>query len=239
MVYVSAHRGGSEIAEPATYDAYNSAIKSGAEYAEFDIRKTLDNVMVVYHDAFIARTSKLVNDVPYSELCDYVGYEVPKVNNVMELLARKMIGHLDLKEIGYEEEVIKLALRTFGMQNFIATTLEDVSIVNIKKAHPKVETALSLGRSLDEFPRSRWVAIRRSEIFPVSRLRACGADRAAINYKLAPYGVINSCRRNAFRVMVWTVDASNLIDQFLADKRVSVLITNRPAYTVSRRAAIT
>jgi hypothetical protein len=35
--------------------------------------------------------------------------------------------------------------------------------------------------------------------------------------------------------MVWTVDADDLIDQFLADDRVSVLITNRPGYAVRRR----
>ena len=35
--------------------------------------------------------------------------------------------------------------------------------------------------------------------------------------------------------MVWTVDADNLIDRFLADERVNVLITNRPKYAVGRR----
>jgi hypothetical protein len=38
----------------------------------------------------------------------------------MRLLAGKVFGHLDLKEMGYEEEVIKLALETFGAGNFVA-----------------------------------------------------------------------------------------------------------------------
>jgi hypothetical protein len=38
--------------------------------------------------------------------------------------------------------------------------------------------------------------------------------------------------------MVWTVDADDLIDQFLEDERVDVLITNRPGYAVRRRAAL-
>lgn len=238
MVNISAHRGGSEIAQAATYDAYNSAVKSGAEYVEFDIRKTLDNVMVVYHDTYIAHTSRAVGDTSYNELCDHVGYEVPKVNEIMGLLAGKMIGHLDLKEVGYEEEVITLAMRTFGAGNFIATTLEDVSIMNIKKAYPEVKTALSLGRSLDDLPRSRWLTTRRSEIFPISRLRACGADWVALNYKLARFGVMSSCRRHEIGVMVWTVDTDDRIDRFLADSRIRVLITNRPGYAVTRRTAI-
>jgi hypothetical protein len=35
--------------------------------------------------------------------------------------------------------------------------------------------------------------------------------------------------------MVWTVDSDDLIDRFLADERVNVLITNRPKYAVCRR----
>jgi glycerophosphoryl diester phosphodiesterase len=156
----------------------------------------------------------------------------------MQLLAGKMIGHLDLKEIGYEEEVINAAIDAFGVDNFIATTLEDVSIENIKRTFPKVKTALSLGRDLKEFPRSQWAGIRRGELFPISRLRASGSDWVAVNYKLARLGVIRACKSNDIGIMVWTVDSDELIDQFLRDERVDVLITNRPEYASRRRASI-
>jgi glycerophosphoryl diester phosphodiesterase len=238
VVLVSAHRGGSEEAQPATYEAYEHALSSGAEYAEFDIRKTGDGVLVVYHDAHADHTGPAVASLSYGELCDRLGYSVPRVLDVMELLAGKLIGHLDLKEIGYEEEVVNAAIDAFGMDNFIATTLEDVSIENIKRMFPKVKTALSLGRDLKEFPRSQWAGIRRGELFPISRLRACGSDWVAVNYKLGRLGVIKTCKRNDIGIMVWTVNSDELIDQFLRDKRVDVLITNRPEYTVKRRAAI-
>jgi glycerophosphoryl diester phosphodiesterase len=239
MVKISAHLGGSEMAAPATYDAYSTALQSGAEYAEFDIRKTEDKVLVVYHDAYAGNAKRPIRSISYKELCDQMGFQVPRVNEVMELLAGKMAGHLDLKEIGYEEEVIDMALGTFGADNFIATTLEDVSVANIKRAFPQVKTALSLGRNLDDLPRLRRAAIRRTEIFPISRVHACGADWVAMNFKLARFGVISTCVRNAVGVMVWTVDEDSSIDQFLADKRINVLITNRPSYAVARRAAMT
>jgi glycerophosphoryl diester phosphodiesterase len=239
MVQISAHRGGSEETEPATYQAYEHALTSGAEYAEFDIRKTRDNIMVVYHDANAAHTGPLVSDLTYEALCDHLGYIVPKVANVMDMLAGKLIGHLDLKEIGYEEDVIKLALSKFGAGNFIATTLEDVSVAAIKRAFPYVRTALSLGRDLNEVPRSRWVSVRRSELSPLSRLRKCGSDWAAVNYKLARLGVVDKCAQNNIGVMVWTVDSEEMIDLFLADSRIDVLITNRPEYAVRRHAELT
>jgi glycerophosphoryl diester phosphodiesterase len=48
-VSISAHGGGSEHAPPATYEAYKRSVTSGAEYVEFDIRRTLDDVLIVYH----------------------------------------------------------------------------------------------------------------------------------------------------------------------------------------------
>lgn len=239
MVQISAHRGGSEKVNPATYEAYEVALTSGAELAEFDIRRTKDNVLVVYHDARSGHTGPLVADLVYEELCDELGYMVPKVAEVMALLAGKMIGHLDLKEIGYEQEVIALALAKFGLENFVVTTLEDVSIANIKRAFPTVKTALSLGRDLKEIPPRRWARVRRSEIFPLSRLRSCGADWVAVNYKLARLGVINACRRSGIGIMVWTVDTDALIDHFIVDQRIDVLITNRPQHAVQRRIELT
>lgn len=238
MVSISAHRGGSEGVRPATYEAYRHALSSGAEYAEFDIRKTGDGVLVVYHDAHASHTGPAVADLSYNELCDRLEYDVPRVLEVMDLLAGTMTGHLDLKEIGYEEEVINAAIDAFGTDNFVATTLEDASVENIKRAFPKIKTALSLGRDLKEFPRSEWAGIRRGEIFPMSRLRASGSDWAAVNYKIGRLGVIRACKRNGIGIMVWTVDSDELIDHFLRDERIDVLITNRPEYASSRRAAL-
>jgi glycerophosphoryl diester phosphodiesterase len=235
---ISAHRGGSEHASAATYEAYKDAAGTGAEYAEFDIRKTRDGVLVVYHDQHAGEAGQLVRDLPYEQLCDLLGYPVPRVGDVMQVLAGKVTGHLDLKETGYEAEVINLALDTFGPGNFVATSLEDASILSIKQGFPEVTAALSLGRDLAEIPRARWASVRYSERFPLRRIRACRADWVAVNHKLARLGVLRSCSRNGIGAMVWTVDPDDLIAHFLADERVDVLITNRPAYAVRRRAEL-
>jgi len=235
---ISAHRGGSEHAAAATYEAYKSAADTGAEYAEFDIRRTRDGVLVVYHDPHAGEAGPLVKDLPYEQLCDMLGYAVPRVEDVMQLLAGKVIGHLDLKETGYEAEIVNLALDTFGLGNFVATSLEDVSILSIKQGFPEVTAALSLGRDLADIPRARWASVRYSERFPMRRIRACRADWVAVNHKLARLGVLRLCSQNGIGAMIWTVDADDLIDQFLKDERVEVLITNRPEYAVCRRAGL-
>jgi glycerophosphoryl diester phosphodiesterase len=238
VVQISAHKGGSERARPQTYEAYQDTLASGAEYAEFDIRRTADDVLVIYHDAAAGRDGPRLADVGYQELCDRAGYPVPRAEDVMQLLGGRLAGHLDLKETGYEERVISLALAAFGGGNFVATTLEDVSVRRIKQAFPAVRTALSLGRDLQPIPRRRWAGVRRGELFPLRRLRACGADLAAVNYKLARLGVLGTCARHGIPAMIWTVDADELIDRFVTDPRIAVLITNRPRQAVRRRAEL-
>ena len=239
-VAISAHKGGSDGAisgheTAVTYETYKDAIGSGSEYVEFDIRRARDGVLVVYHDEHAGDSGLLVKDLPYGQLCEVLGYAAPRVKDVMRLLGGKAIGHLDLKEVGYEAEVIDLALETFGPGNFVATSLEDASILTIKEDFPQVTAALSLGRDLAEVPRTKRASVRYSELFPLRRIRACRADWVAVNYKLARWGVLKLCSRHGIGAMVWTVDADHMIDQFLADERVNVLITNRPRYAVGRR----
>lgn len=156
----------------------------------------------------------------------------------MGLIAGRLLGHLDLKETGYEAEVVGLASSILGPENFVATTLEDVSVAAIKRAFPEVRTALSLGRSLGDVPRRRWAAIRHSELYPLRRIQACGADWVAANYRLARLGVARACHQQGIGIMVWTVDAEPLIDHFLLDRRIDVLITNRPRQATQRRTEL-
>lgn len=235
MVLISAHCDHSPGAGPVTCETYASTAACGAEYAELDIRRTADGVLVAYHDARAGRGGPPVAELGYRQLCDRLGYPVPAVADVMHLLAGRVMAHLDLKETGYETEVIALASAVLGPGNFVATTLEDGSVAAIKRAFPEVRTALSLGRSLRGIPRHRWAAVRHSELFPLPRVRACGADLVAVNYRLARLGVARACHRHGIGIMVWTVDPDPLIERFLCDRRIEVLITNRPGHAVRRR----
>jgi glycerophosphoryl diester phosphodiesterase len=237
-VAVSAHQGGSELVRPSSYEAYEQAAATGAEYVEFDIRRTRDRVLVVCHDGQAGRPGRPVPELTYGQLCEASGYPVPRVGEVMRLLAGQVTGHLDLKETGYEAEVIELALATFGPGRFVATTLEDASIAAIKRAYPEVRTALSLGRGLGDVPPWRWPALRASELFPLDRIRRCGADWVAVNHQIARLGILGTCQRHGIGVMVWTVDSDRLISSYLADPRVDVLITNRPRRAVQLRAGL-
>ena len=198
----------------------------------------MDGELAACHDAR-TRQGEALAAISYARLCELAGYQVPRVADVMALIAGKATGHLDLKDTGGEEMVVEMALDILGPGNFVVTTLEDESVAAaIKARFPEVPAALSLGRDLREVPRSRRAAIRLSELFPMRRLRACRADWAAVNHRLARAGVLAQCHRAGIKTMIWTVDEDAEMSRWLADPRVTVLITNRPADAVALRASL-
>ncbi|MFI6931326.1 glycerophosphodiester phosphodiesterase family protein [Streptomyces sp. NPDC050287] len=232
---VSAHRGGSELAGAATWEAYEDAVRSGAEYAEFDIRRTSDGVLVVYHDARVAPAGPPLSTLTHAELSARAGYAVPAVEDVMSLIAGKLVGHLDLKEVGYERAVIDRATALLGADGFVATTLEDRSVAAIARAFPRARTLLSLGRDRREIAPARLAATRLSELLPIRRVRACGASGVAVHHRLARAGVLREAARHGLFTMVWTVNEDLPLRTFLADPRVDVLVTDRPRRALALR----
>ena len=232
MAAISAHG-----PRTGTIEMYANALETGAEYVEFDIRRTADGELAAFHDARTSQGDPLAA-ISYSRLCELAGYPVPRVTEVMAAIAGKATGHLDLKDTGAEDTVVEMALDILGPGNFVVTTLEDQSVAAIKARFPSVPVALSLGRDLDEVPRSRRAATRLSELRPMRRLRACRADWVAVHRRLASAGVLAQCHRAGIEAMVWTVDEDAEMRRWLTDQRVTVLITNRPADAVALRASL-
>ncbi|GAB3504769.1 glycerophosphodiester phosphodiesterase family protein [Amycolatopsis cihanbeyliensis] len=232
---ISAHRGGGEDAPPATLDAYKKSLETGAEYVEFDVRRTRDGELVIFHDERAGRGGPRVDSIGYRELCERAGYHVPELGEVLELIAGEVAGHLDLKETGYEWEVLGLAVEVLGADGFVVTSLEDVSIARIKRTHPGVRAALSLGRELGSHGWHRQVELRHGELFPLRRIRACGADWVAVQHLLARLTVLGLCARHGIGAMVWTVNDDRRIGRLLTDPRVDVLVTDRPRRAVELR----
>lgn len=233
---ISAHADHSARAKNRTIEAYREAVATNADYVEFDIRQTADGELVAFHDPATSQGHPL-SAVGYAQLCDLAGYEVPKVADVLAVIKGHAKGHLDLKETGYEHQLVQLTLDVLGPGEFIVTSLEDASVAAIRSRFRDVDevpVALSLGRRLNGVPRLDRLQARVSEVWPASRLRACGADWVAVDRRLALTGVAGRCRRQHWRVMVWTVNTEQEIRYWLR-RRIGVLVTDRPALAAAIR----
>ena len=86
-----------------------------------------------------------------------------------------------------------------------------------------------------------WAAMtaRLAELFPGPRLKRSHADFVAAHQQLARIRLLRYCERKRLPVWVWTVDETDEIARFMADPRVTTLITNRPDIALRMRAAKT
>lgn len=224
---ISAHRGGREAAPAGTLAAFKAAVDSGAEYVEFDVRRTADGTWVIHHDSHSGERRRPVAELRYDELCAEAGAAVPRATEVMELVAGRARGHVDLKCSGNEREIVGAGIDILGADGFVATTEDPASIASVKAFEPAVRTALSVSR-----------AVRRSRQFDAGWIRGTGTDWIALNHRIASRDALRQCRRSGLGVMLWTVNDSAAIAQHLTGGQVEVLITDRPLYATRVRARV-
>jgi glycerophosphoryl diester phosphodiesterase len=218
---ISAHSGGGERARPGSLAAYQAVVSSGAEYAEFDVRRADDGTLLAQHSAPAQHPD---------------GSPALAAAEVMRVLADGGVrGHVDLKGVGFEREAVELALASLGPDGFVVTTADPEAVTVIGAEFPAVPVGLSVGFGpasiTRDLRRLRWPLS-----FPLAAVRASGADWVAMNYRYARPDVLDRCVAAGLRIMVWTVNDDRRLTRFLADPRVAVVVTDRPEHAVALRA---
>jgi glycerophosphoryl diester phosphodiesterase len=232
---ISAHRGGLVVAGQSAADRYRHAIALGVDYVEFDVRRTKDRVMAICHDDCTV-SGRPIREFAYGDLTDELGSEALTFDELLEVAAGRVGLHLDLKESGYEAEVVERALAACPIDRLVITS-GDEAVRSIKQQYPEVRAGLSLGDELLGAPPWVRLSTRLSEVFPGRRLERCHADLVAVHHQLAEISVLRHSARHGIPAWVWTVDEEAAMARFLADGRVAALITNRPEAALRIRSA--
>ena len=208
-------------------DRYRRAIDLGVDYVELDVRRTVDGAYVIYHEPRTPAGHN-IGRVSRADFMAELGPDALDLPMLIDLVSERAGLHIDLKETGYEADIVHFVLAAFNESQFVVTSLDDVSIRVIKERYPSVQAGLSLGRDLDHADPRRRLAVRLSELFPASRLSACRADFVAVHKRLATLRVLAYCARAKIPAWVWTLDNEADTARFWFDPRVAVVITDRP-----------
>jgi glycerophosphoryl diester phosphodiesterase len=219
---VVGHRGSSEGVLPGSLASYDAALAAGVEMVEVDVRQDADGALLALHEP--------AGTLPPAEVAAAAG--------VLEVAARVARAGaalmLDLKEIGSEVETVDAVLDVLPAERIVVSTMEDVSVAALRRARPRLEVGLSVGREW----RRPYVRSRLSEAFPAARARACGATFLSVNRRLVPTGVLARAGRAGLPVYLWTVDDDRELERRLADPRLRGVVTNRPRRALELRAVL-
>jgi len=207
-------------------DRYRQAIALGVDYVELDVRRTKDGVTVIFHDDRTA-SGRDVRALAYGDMAAEVGLEALTLDELLEIAAGRVGLHLDLKEPGYEAELVRTVLDRCAVDEFVITSGVD-EIRTIKAAFPQVRGGLSMGDDLTRV--ASWLKVRERlrEFFPRRFIERSRADFIAVHQDVAAFSALRYCEREHIPAWVWTVDNERSIARFIGDRRVTALITNRP-----------
>lgn len=220
---VIAHRGASALAQHEnTLEAFKIAIDLKADMVEFDVRRTRDDVLIVFHDETLG--GNRISDMTYNrinELAAKENYRVPELLEVLELCRGRIKLDIELKESGYEKRVVSMVKEMYGYGEFSIKSFKDRVSYNVKSVDSRVRTGLLVGRKNASFGE------RLNEYFPKRRMKACGADFISPNYILCTRAFIHRMKKDGILVYAWTVNDEKVMNRLIG-KGVDAIITDRP-----------
>lgn len=233
---IDAHGGECGIPDLPAGERYRRAIALGVDFVEVDIRRSTDGEFFTYHDD---RTPSglAVCDLSYRMLEQELGADLVKVTDVIDMVDGRAGLHVDVKEEGYEAEIVRFIQQGCKTSEVVFTS-GDAPIRRIKELFPNVRAGLSLGDDLQGAPPWRYCQVRWGKAYPSLRLQRCRADFAAVDQRPARLRVLDYCAGVKMPAWVWTVNREADIKSFLRDPRVAVLITDRPDVALRFRSGV-
>ena len=133
-----------------TLASVNDAIELKVEMVEVDIRQTKDSQIVCFHDPDIQ--GELIRDLDYSEIIEKDS-QIPTLEQVLWSAKGKIGIEIELKEPGYELEVVSIARDYFNYDKFVLKSFHPQVVEQVKEIDQKIFAGLLVGSdySLEQF----------------------------------------------------------------------------------------
>ena len=223
------HKGADHIAPGNTLASFDAALAAGVDMVEFDVLRVADGRLVLAHDLRdSARPGVLTLDEGLDHLVSeaYAGIELD----------------VDLKQPGYEREVID-ALRARNLiERSLISTMEEESLPVVRELEPRVRVGWSvpkMRRNPLSNPLTRPLALlgayeyrRRLAGRVRQRLQAGEIDAVMAHFAVVDRRLVRVVKENGGELYVWTVDEPKRI-ALLERLGVSGIISNDPRLFVS------
>lgn len=232
---IIAHRGGEKGIKQNTLDAFHSAREIGADAVEFDIRQSGDRRLVVYHNPKIR--GRQISSLSYTQVNDLAsreGIHIPTVEEALVSLRGKRVI-ADLKERGYEQEVVKTLMRDIPKEDLIISSTFPESLRRIKEIDPDIKTSLVLPSG----PQYLKTNTRKLlGILPWQDLRTSQADYVSVNGSNINSRFYQNAMKGDASVLVYGVDNKQEEEKLLRNPAVAGIITYNPKQVLELKSSL-
>ena len=213
-----------------TLASVNDAIELKVEMVEVDIRQTKDSQIVCFHDPDIQ--GELIRDLDYSEIIEKDS-QIPTLEQVLWSAKGKIGIEIELKEPGYELEVVSIARDYFNYDKFVLKSFHPQVVQRVKEIDQKIFAGLLVGSafSLEQ------LFFTLKEAFTCTNFKQTNADFISPYYKIFEAGWFSRFTRNNVPIQVWTVNDVESI-RTLINQQVHSIITDIPEGAIGIRESL-
>ena len=230
-ILVIAHRGASKIAPENTLLAFKKAIELNADYIEFDVQITKDDVIVVIHDEDIERVTGhegLIKEMTLEQLkkIDFgEGEKIPTLKEVISQIGGKIGFNCEIKVEKITQKVISLFQEGNVLESVIISSFLHDELLNIKNFDANVKLA-SL-EPTEYRGKYEWDLKKEMIDFCIKN------ELYAINplYSLVDEKFVEYAHDNGIKVFPWTVDTRLGIKKMIKSEADGI-ITNDVEKTI-------
>lgn len=232
---IFAHRGCEKWNAPASSELLK------ADYVELDIRKTIDDVLVISHGRSLKNSVRrvLVDTHKYDDLVKKTGRRLPKLEEVVEELRGKLLFNLDLHQQNLAKDIKKFIKHHNLSKEVIIDSSRHEDLQELSSFFPEAQFAYGFNYKdnlgLESYRVFRGIAyFSYFALFPfwpqliklVAR-RTPFVPAASIYYRIANKGVVDFFHSRDIPVYVWCVKEEEDMKRMIA-LGVDGIKTNKP-----------
>lgn len=234
---VIAHRGGALESTENTIDAFQRAVKIGADGIETDIRLTREGVVVVYHDEYFGRVeglperqrTRLISDLTYSEITaqtlipvgdDNGSRRVPTLNDLLGNV-KSVLLNIELKRCTRFDELVNKTIAALkGFPELDRVVLETPSLETAQKVRAAIGPRLKL--HINPGYDSSVPYLQSLE-----RVLKFKPHSVSVSFKKLSREIVELAHKAGVEVWVWTVNSPD-IAQAMSLLGVDAVKTDQP-----------
>lgn len=239
---VIAHRGASHSAPENTLAAFKSALDMGVDMIELDVRSTLDNEIVVYHDANLKRTSsieKKVIDMTKKDLLEldagswfnssFSNEKIPSLDQTFETIGDKCEILVEIKSDNtrLSTSFLRTLFKTIYQHRLNSSVILQSFDTRILNRIHQLDPSLRLQKLI--VLKIPLLGIQLDQRVMLENVLAKGHYEAInVDHRFASPQLIDKIHRFNKKIYCWTVDDPSRMKK-LSDIGVDGIITNQPA----------
>lgn len=227
------HRGARGLAPENTVAGMRAAIQAGADGVEFDVQRTADGHLVVFHDDDLRRICGVSGRVVTSTLAQlreldagrhfgpqFVGEPIPTLDEVIEALPAHCFVNIEAKRFtfasdGLEAGIVDAVRRHGLLERCVVSSFNPVLLWRLSRMAPEIPLGLLYAPDLPPGLNRGWPRrfLRLAALHP--------------HHEQVTPALVQEARRRGWQVNTWTVNDPAEMQRLIA-LGVDGIITDRP-----------